>query len=185
VLQVEAGSPPTTTTAQVRVAFECERTWFFSDAPQAGICPLEPIYTSAAAQTFERGTMIWLETPGRYYILHEAPLFEGAGRKRVDVVNDPLTITRDTSSEIDPPPGLYAPQSGFGLVWRGDVEGAPGYVESLGWATAPEFGYQAILQCDDARPSGGRSWQTCYLQGPAGDVIVLHPLGGWLFRHEQ
>jgi len=33
-----------------------------------------------------------------------------------------------------PPPGLYAPQSGFGLVWCGDVAGSPGYRERLGWA---------------------------------------------------
>ena len=69
--------------------------------------------------------------------------------------------------------------SGFGLVWRGDVAQSPGFHQQLGWALAPEFGYDAILQCDDAVPSGGRSWQTCYLKGPGGEVIMLHPLGGW------
>jgi hypothetical protein len=123
--------------------------------------------------------MIWLEEPGRYYILEGAPLFEGAERRRVEIIDDPLEMVRDTSSEVQAPPGLYAPVSGFGLVWRGDVAGSPGYRERLGWALEPEFGYEAVLQCDDALPSGGRSWQTCYLQGPDGDIFALHPLGGW------
>jgi hypothetical protein len=123
--------------------------------------------------------MIWLEEPGRYYILEGAPLFEGAERRRVEIIDDPLEMVRDTSSAVQAPPGLQAPVSGFGLVWRGDVAGSPGYRERLGWALEPEFGYEAILQCDDALPSGGRSWQTCYLQGPEGDIFALHPLGGW------
>jgi hypothetical protein len=97
----------------------------------------------------------------------------------VDILVDPLEITGDTSSEFQAPPGLYSPVSGFGLVWRGDVEQSPGYHDRLGWAVEPEFGYEAVVQCDDARPSGGRSWQTCYLQGPDDEVIVLQPLGSW------
>jgi hypothetical protein len=123
--------------------------------------------------------MIWLEEPGRYYLLQDTPLQEDEDRNRLDIISDPLDIVRDTSSEIEAPPGLYAPVSGFGLVWRDDVAQSPGFREELGWALAPEFGYGAILQCDDARPSGGRSWQTCYLEGPEGNVLVLHPLGGW------
>jgi hypothetical protein len=178
-LEVEGGAPATTVHGQVSVALRCDGTWFFSDEPQAGICPREPLHSYAAAQRFERGTMIWLEEPGRYYILQGAPLFEGAARKGVDIIDDPLEIVRDTSSEVQAPPGLHAPVSGFGLVWRGDVAGSPGYRERLGWALEPELGYEAILQCDDALPSGGRSWRTCYLRGPDGEVVVLHPLGGW------
>jgi hypothetical protein len=179
VLKVENAVSPDPLRRQVTVALKCEETWFYSDEPQAGICPREPLRSHAAAQRFERGTMIWLEEPGRYYILESASLFEGAERSRVEIIADPLKIVRDTWSEVQAPPGLHAPVSGFGLVWRGDVENSPGYRERLGWALAPEFGYEAILQCDDALPSGGRSWQTCYLQGPDGDIYVLHPLGGW------
>jgi len=185
LLTAETLAPAATATGQVSVALKCDRTWFFSDAPQAGICPREPIRSAAAAQRFERGTMIWMEEPGRYFILMDRPSFEGDERKQVDVISDPLEITRDTSADVDPPQGLYAAQSGFGLVWRGDVEGSPGYRQHLGWAVAPEFAYEAVLQCDDARPSGGRSWQTCYLQGPDGEVIVLHPLGGWYLLQES
>jgi hypothetical protein len=179
LLEVETLVPQAAVTAQAAVAFKCDTTWFFSDTPQAGICPREPTRSQAAAQLFERGMMIWIEELGRYFVLESALLYEGEERKKVDVIHDPLTVIRDTSSEIEAPPDRYAPQSGFGLVWRGDVQESPGYRQRLGWALAPEFGYQAIFQCDDARPSGGRSWQTCYLKGPDGEVIVLHPLGGW------
>jgi hypothetical protein len=179
LLKVETPTWPDTAIAEVSVLFKCDRAWFFSDVAQAGVCPQEPIRSEAAAQSFERGTMIWLEQPGRYFILDETQLYAGEDRKRLDVINDPLEITRDTSSEIHPPPGRFAPQSGFGLVWRGDVAASPGYRERLGWALEPEIGYQATFQCDDARPSGGRSWQTCYLERPDGSAVLLHPLGGW------
>jgi hypothetical protein len=122
---------------------------------------------------------------GRYVILEETLLYEGDVRKGVDYIHDPLEITRDTLSEIDSPEGLYAPESGFGLVWRGDVRDSPGYRESLGWALAPEFGYEAIFQCDNAPPSGGRDWRFCYLRGPNSEVIVFHPLGGWYLLGER
>ena len=179
VLRVESGAAKEAATARARVAFPCDRAWFFSGEPQAGICPRAPLTSYAAAQLFEQGMMIWLENPGRYYVLLESPVLPGADRKRVEVIDDPLEILEDTASAFEPPGGLYAPVSGFGLVWRGDVRQSPGYHRELGWALAPEFGYEAALQCDDALPSGGRSWQTCYLQGPAGRVIELHPLGGW------
>jgi hypothetical protein len=184
-LRVQARGVSDAQVSQVSVALKCHTTWFFSDEPQAGICPTEPIASYAAAQRFERGTMIWLEQLGRYVILDEALLYEQDVRKRVSFVHDPLEIVRDTSAEIDPPEGLYAPESGFGLVWRGDVSDSPGYRESLGWALAPEFGYEAVFQCDDALPSGGRSWRTCYLQGPDDEVIVFHPLGGWYLWGER
>jgi hypothetical protein len=184
-LTVEAEDGSTAPPWQASVALKCHTTWFFSDEPQAGICPLKPLHSYAAAQRFERGMMVWLEQPGRYYILDEALVHEEDGRKQVNTIDDPLDVVRDTSSEVSPPEGMYAPVSGFGLVWRGDVRDTPGYRQALGWALAPEFGYDATWQCDDALPSGGRSWQTCYLKGPEGEVIVLHPLGGWHLLGER
>lgn len=185
LLQVEAQGAPAPAVSQVSIALKCHTNWFFSDEPQAGICPREPFRSYAAAQRFERGIMIWLEQPGRYIILSKAGMDGQDEKTEVYYVNDPLEIVRDTSADIDPPEGLYAPVSGFGLVWRGDVSHSPGYRETLGWAIAPEFGYEAILQCDNAFPSGGRSWQTCYLKGPDDEIIVLHPLGGWYLLDEQ
>ena len=178
-LTVETSAPAATASGQASVGLKCALTWFFSEETQAAICPLEPIHTYAAAQRFQQGTMIWLEGPGRTYILQDTPLYEDAERNKLDLINDPLEITGDTSSQFQAPEGLYAPVSGFGLVWRGDIVQSPGFHEQLGWGLAPEFGYDAILQCDNAAPSGGRSWQTCYLEGPEGEVIMLHPLGGW------
>ena len=129
--------------------------------------------------------MIWIEQDGRYFILEKDLLHEGHVRKQAHYLYDPLEIIRDTSGEVSPPEGLHAPESGFGLVWRGDVRSSPGYREALGWALGPEFGYDAIFQCDDALPSGGQSWRTCYLKGPADEVIMLHPFGGWCLLGER
>jgi hypothetical protein len=170
---------------QASVAIKCSTTWFYTEAPQAGICPQAAIRSPAAAERFEQGIVIWLEQPGQYFILVDAPLVEGDVRKRVDVVRDPLQAVRDTSASTRPPEGLYAPESGIGLVWRGDVRGSAGYTETLGWALGPEVGYEALYQCDDALPSGGRSWQTCTLQGAEDEVYVFHPLGGWHLLGER
>lgn len=185
LLSVGTDDSPGAEMESVTVALKCHLTWFFSDEPQAGICPTAPVTSFAAAQYFERGTMIWIEQLGRYFILEQTLLYPDDVRKQVYFIQDPLEIFRDSSAEIDPPEGLYAPESGFGLVWRGDVSGSPGFRESLGWALSPEFGYEAILQCDDALPSGGRSWQTCYLRRPDDEAVALHPLGGWHLLGER
>jgi len=129
--------------------------------------------------------MIWIEQLGRYVILVETPMYEGDIRKQVYYVQDPLEITQDTSAEIEPPEGFYAPESGFGLVWRGDVSNSPGYRDSLSWALAPEFGYEAIYQCDLGQVAGGRFWQRCYLTTPDNEVVFFHPLGGWYLLSER
>jgi hypothetical protein len=179
VLEVEAEGAPIPEVWQVSVARKCPLTWFYSAEAQTGFCPTDPLRSYAAAQRFERGTMIWLERIGRYYLLVEAPLLGQETRNQLELVQDPLEVVRDTSAEVFAPAGLYAPESGFGLVWRGDVRGSSGYRDAFGWALGPEFGYQAVHQCDDAPPSGGRAWQTCALLGPDGEVVLLHPLGGW------
>jgi hypothetical protein len=184
-LTVESDDSPTPAVGHVSTALKCDTSWFFTDELQAGICPREPIRSYAAAQRFERGTMLWIQELGRYVILEETTLHGQDGRKQVSYVHDPLEITRDTSAEVHAPEGLHAPVSGFGLVWRGDVRSSPGYRERLGWALEPEFGYDTVFQCDDALPSGGRSWQTCYLKGPSDEIVVLHPLGGWHLLSER
>ena len=185
VLTVEVEGSASAEVWQASVQRKCDRTWFFSDEPQAGFCPSEPVRSEAAVQRFERGTMVWMQNPGRYIILEDTPTYWGDVRKRVQFIDDPLEIIRDSSAEHRPPEGFYAPESGFGLVWRGDVSSSPGCRTSLGWALTPESRYEAIFQCDDAQPSGGRSWQTCYLEGPDGEVFAFHPLGGWYLLAEQ
>jgi hypothetical protein len=185
ILIVEShDSPFLSATAEAVARYKCHTEWFFTNEFLEETCPGEAIRSYAAIQRFEQGTMIWIEEFGRYIILSEALVSEDGVWKQVYYAQDPLEIIRDTSAGIEPPEGLYAPESGFGLVWRGDVSQSPGYRESLGWALEPEFGYEAVYQCAPGFVSGGRWWQDCYLKGPGGEVIYFHPLGGWLLLDE-
>jgi hypothetical protein len=167
-LYVNASQPDAV--AETRwVDFGCTYEWFTT--PEVDLCPATArIESPAAAQHFEGGWMLYLSDPGLYITL-----FTLGNEPPYRLLADPLNILRDTSGEVTPPEGLYAPESGFGLVWRGDVEGSEGYREALGWATAPEFGYTAAYQCDRS----ASQWQFCYVTHPGGRVIVLHPLGRW------
>jgi hypothetical protein len=129
--------------------------------------------------------MIWLKEPGRYFILENQYVAPGDIRHPLNTVVDPLNITRNTEGSVTPPTGLFAPTSGFGLIWRGDVEQSSGFRDQLGWALQPELGYEATYQCDDATPSGGRVWQTCYLTLPDGQIIATLSTGAWFWREEQ
>jgi hypothetical protein len=42
--------------------------------------------------------------------------------------------------------------------------------EMLGWATEPEFVYDAMFQCNAGR---GDVYTRCYLLSPEGEVLVL------------
>jgi hypothetical protein len=185
ILLVNTHASTTSTTKGVPIKYNCHTAWFFSDEMHTHGCPQEAIRSYAAVQYFEGGAMIWIAQIGRYFILEETLLYQGDVRKRAHYLNDPLEINRDTSAEVRPPDGLYAPESGFGLVWRGDVSNSPGYRESLGWAVAREFGYEAVYQCDPGQVTGGRFWQRCYLTTPDNKVVFLHPLGGWYALGEQ
>ncbi|HET7089656.1 MAG TPA: hypothetical protein VFL17_13490, partial [Anaerolineae bacterium] len=179
-----SGASAAPVTQQTQVAMQCQQAWFFTDEPQFGVCPLEPIRTQAAAQHFERGLMIWLKEPGRYFILENRFVAPGDIRHPLNTIADPLDVARDTANSVTPPAGLFAPTSGFGLIWRGDVQQSLGFRDQLGWALEPEFGYEATYQCEDATPSGGRVWQTCYLNGPDGRIIALLPTEVWYWRDE-
>ena len=154
---------------------QCDHSWFFEGTESRYGCPNGPAITSfAAAQHFERGMMIWVEARGQYVILIKDTPDEAKGV--FHLVSDPLTVYQDTSANIAPPDGLYAPESGFGLVWRGDVfEEGEGFRDLLGWALEPEFGYETVVQ-------GGMMttphWSV-YLRGPEGKVIGLIHLGRW------
>lgn len=180
-----SGAAASTATQGTSIAMYCELTWFFSDELQAGVCPRELIQTHAAIQYFERGTMIWLKEPGRYYILENQNVAPGDIRLPLSVIVDPLDVTRNTESSVKPPADLFAPTSGFGLIWRGDVQQSAGFRDQLGWALQSEFGYEAKYQCDDATPSGGRVWQTCYLTTPDDQIIAVLSTGAWYWREEQ
>jgi hypothetical protein len=55
----------------------------------------------------------------------------------------------DYDPAITAPEGLMQPVRGFGLVWRevlGEPDEGPADRLDLGWATAPEVGYEATWQ---------------------------------------
>lgn len=180
-LTVEAGSPPETYYNQVDIPIKCDLTWFFSDESLVSYCPVEPITAHSAIQAFEHGTMIWVEPRGEYLIMTDR-VWE-SGKQQLFIVHDPLDVIADTSGENQPPDGLFAPQGGFGLIWRGDVSNTQ-YLEEnfrdvLGWALGPESYYEAVYQCN--RIPGG--WATtharCHMLDPEGRLITFHPNGGW------
>lgn len=162
--------PPDVSPAPTPSPTACPNPWFTS--VPAITCPDAPAHkTEAAAQPFEHGWMIWLKTGGQYLILIDEGGFEQAA--------DPLTITGDTSGNYSPPDGLFAPVSGFGLVWRGDVSQSAGrnYPQRLGWASEAEFGFEAIIQCSH----GPTPHWSCYLSGPRGGLIGYGTPGTWFY----
>jgi hypothetical protein len=150
----------------------CEHTWFF-DQPEVAVCPQSAPHTGPiAAQPFERGVMLWVEDVGVYLGLVDVQAGGGDLLRAVD----PLNILRDTADQVSAPPGLVAPTSGFGLVWRGDAEVYPDWRAALGWGLEPEFSYQGTYQCDN---SVATRWRFCYVTHYDGWLAVLHPNGYW------
>ena len=134
----------------INVNIRCPYTYFFSLPPEdyRWDCPQgQTVVSSAAEQYFENGRMIWLDNEKRIYVLlNDGNLYSYA---------DTWTAGQpDAEVGIKPPAGRYAPVRGFGKVWSADP-----YIRSrLGWAMAPEQGYQAQLQhswtgcCSSASP---------------------------------
>lgn len=151
----------------VPLDFQCRGSgWFFANPPAT--CPAtEPVYAPAAAQYFEHGFMIWTEQPDRFYVFYEE------GQEFV-WTEAPYTFkTPEPVGPATPPPGAYEPKSGFGQVWRGEIAGLDNIRQRLGWATGPEFSFEAAYQC--ALTTAYYHLWSCYLRGPAGQVLWLHP----------
>jgi hypothetical protein len=173
----EAGSGSQQAYAYVNLY--CPNDWFFDRERAAGpVFPQESVSSWTAIQNFEHGTMIWIESLGRYYIsspqsFDQSPLSQ---HQQFHQIDDPLSLTGDTSSEYAPPDGLFSPERGFGIVWRGDVADRSPLLEVLGWALAPEYGYRALFQCTEFYST--QFGTTCYLAGPYGELI-------WIETHYQ
>jgi hypothetical protein len=185
-LRVSAGEEQATEAVTVRFLCEDLRQWFFDPPPPH--CPADdPSHSYAAGQYFERGFMIWIEETDEFYAFESQPDESGYRYYHSTVGLEPKPgASEDNRIGEEPPPGLYEPLSGFGLVWRGEVEWPEvgSGRERLGWATAPEFGFdttyqRAILACP-------RSWAV-YMSGPRGEVLRLAPATtiGWPLIWEQ
>jgi hypothetical protein len=172
-LRVTAGG--TSTWSLVDVHLQCQnlRPWFFADPPQR--CPADLVQESyAAGQYFERGLMIWVENPDSFYVFYRGE--DEWGFQVLDWIPDIRPkpgASPDHRVGEQPPAGLYEPVSGFGMVWRGEIEGVRADVrQRLGWATEPETGFDTAYQCETIFYPG--LWD-CFLRGPRGEILYLRP----------
>jgi hypothetical protein len=95
-----------------------------------------------ALQPFERGQMIWVAgpagRPGTIYVVYREPAADAlVWRSEPDRWREGAALP-----EQAPPPGRFAPQRGFGLLWSTDAA----LRSALGWATAPEQSERGDLQ---------------------------------------
>ena len=168
VFELSAANDAGVVTQTVTVSIRCPDVYFFSPLPGADrerwSCPDGPASSSSAAeQIFENGRMIWLQQDDRIYVF----LNDGTYRTYEDtwVAGQP-----DTVPGLTPPAGRVAPVRGFGKVWSG----APEVRSQLGWALAPEQGFETQLQ-------GG--WIHCCSQTDAVNrPIYVRDLDGRIVR---
>lgn len=126
------------TSSSLMLPLTCPFTWFFAPAPD--VCPQEAALLSASAeQRFEHGVMIWVGAEDRTYVLFDDTLYTDVWNVYEDMWQDGDPVD---DPSIVPPPGLYQPQRGFGLVWREQ----PLVRDRLGWAVAPEAGGGTAVQ---------------------------------------
>jgi LysM repeat protein len=174
VLIIPGAPVPAPTPQPTPAPAVCAIDWFFANRP-AG-CPSAPALNSnAAAESFQHGLMLWVEATDTFYVLHDGV---GGAAPRLSIIRGPLLIRPGGSVDNrvgGVPPGLYEPVSGFGLLWRGDVEGVEALRTQLGWATQPEYGYQTTYQCE-AYPNTTAASPACYLRSPDGQVIFMYYL---------
>jgi hypothetical protein len=125
--------------AQEVVCVDVSDLFFQDPHGRCGAAPPVPSY--AAAQQFEGGLMIWVEQSDTFFVFLADHTFYR--------FTAPLAFKEGASEKNrvgGAPEGRYEPVSGFGLLWRGEVEGAELLRELLGWALAPEFGFQTVTQ---------------------------------------
>ncbi|HEU4323220.1 MAG TPA: hypothetical protein VFS21_08700 [Roseiflexaceae bacterium] len=149
--------------------------WFFSPPPQP--CAGEQARsTEGAVQRFERGVMFWTRNPDAFWIFHQSGRYWS--------IHAPYTFS-DVPGPGEPPPGLYAPSSGFGDVWSGRiVMSSPWPLEQplselLGWATTPERGMTIWQQCQAALRY---TVQRCYIGSNDGPLAFSSQAGGGIIR---
>lgn len=138
--------------------------WFFENT--AAECADFVLNTWTVWQPFERGVMVWMQERGRTFVLVD----DGSLFKPFHVVVDTQGLPfPEPDPSIMPPEGLYQPERGFALFWRGLAAGSEWVRGALGWATAPESAYSGLWQCNRAAGDGAR----CYFIGPRDEIVSL------------
>jgi hypothetical protein len=138
--------------------------WFFENPPDR-CAAAPPVHTYAAAQRFEHGLMVWLEASDEFIVFYDDNF--------LSIFYPPLKLKPGASVDNrvgDAPDGYFEPVSGFGLIWRGEVERSENIRATLGWALEPEFGFETTYQ------SGILSnWHFLdrYMRDPEGRIIYF------------
>jgi hypothetical protein len=124
-------------------------------------CPLRAEAAGPATeQTFENGTMYWWgATQQIYVLLHSKRWSQYPNTWHEGEILEPLT----------PHEGLYAPERGFGKVWRT----YPAVSDGLGWAEAPEQGQTGVYE----RFEHGTMLYSPRLNGHGAQIYVLYSDG--------
>jgi hypothetical protein len=180
-LAVRAGDRSAMASAAADVRCQGYEDWFFADPPR--MCPdAPPLFSSAAAQRFQNGMMIWMEALDAFYILFDVDQnlsgnTQGwSSLKSLRIVNRPLepsTGALPKNREHDTVRrGCFEPVGGFGPILRGEISGTDDLRETLGCAKEPEHTFDTVYQC---QVSCGAHWD-CYLRGPDGKILHLYYL---------
>jgi hypothetical protein len=149
----------------VTVEWPCKYDYFFPN--DVARCPsYEASATWAAEEPFEHGRMIWLEQintgsttmQGIILVLYD----DGKFTQYKDTWTEGMP---ESDPSIVPPAGLYQPIRGFGKLWRE----TPDVRTKLGWATAPEQGFNSVWQAQVLESIGG----TAYVRVLSGKIIRL------------
>ncbi|MEW5957442.1 MAG: serine/threonine-protein kinase [Chloroflexota bacterium] len=108
-------------------------------------CPQAAAETATAAwQPFQSGQMLWRRDLRLIYVLRP----DNSWRSYDDLWREG---DLPFDSNIQAPDGLHQPVQGFGVVWRDETTGIR---DLLGWGTAQEAGFEALIQ----RFGGGTVW---------------------------
>jgi hypothetical protein len=158
--------------AHVQLTIECPYGWapaLDGPPPLASGCPMEAVFTNAAQQPFENGFMIWLEASRTIYVFYYP---QGSSYPTYEIFIDNFEEgDPESDPAIVPPPGLYQPVRGFGLLWRLDQS----VRERLGWATAAEAAFESWTQ--GYAGAGLHSYYTL-VEGSDGTIYHLTATGG-------
>jgi hypothetical protein len=158
--------------ATVELDITCAHEWAppLAENPPVDGCPSAAQFGPAAQQSFENGFMIWFGPSDTIFVMYN----EGqlGAQRPFDTFEDTFEEgDPESDPDIVPPDGLYQPVRGFGLIWRSN----PVIREQLGWATAPEAGFETWLQFYSARAMHASANA---IQGIDDMIYVLENVGG-------
>jgi len=179
---LEAGVGQNAIEKTVFVSIRCPDAWFFEGGPDG--CPSTAVASRAAAQYFEHGFMIWVESHEyfpegaiHFFVDHSVA---GTGGYHGEVADDWKSSMPESDPGLVPPSGLYQPIRGFGLLWREGAESFSNHDpirDVLGWALAPEYAFDTIYQCEPCTLVD--RYNSCFLRGPDGKIIEYAWFKGW------